>query len=100
MLGFIIIVAVVGTIVWYVVNDMNVSLKEKLTSNLKKAETSVHNLADTNDDGKVNAADVKDVLDVNNDGKVSLSDVKEAAVKTKRAVKKTAKKINPTKKKK
>ncbi len=100
MLGFLLIAAVAVGIIWYVLRDMNVSLKDKLTSNLKKVEASVHSTVDVNKDGKVNASDAKDVLDVNNDGKVNLKDVKETAVKTKRAVKNTAKKINPTKKKK
>lgn len=100
MLGFLLIVAIVAAVVWYVVRDMNSSFTEKMSANLKKAETKIHSAADINDDGKVTVADAKDALDVNNDGKVTVADVKAAASKTKRAVKKTAKKINPTKKKK
>jgi hypothetical protein len=100
MLGFVLIAAIVVGIVWYVLRDMNVSVKDKLSSTAKKAEASIHSAADVNNDGKVNASDAKTALDVNKDGKVNLKDVKEVAVKTKRVAKNTAKKINATKKKK
>jgi len=84
MLGFILIVAIVGVIVWYVIKDMNEPLADKIAANAKKTGTEAKNV-------------LVNVADLNNDGKVNVQDVKHAGATVKETAKKVAKKTRKKK---
>lgn len=84
MLGFILIAVLLGLIVWYVIKDMNEPLADKIAANTKKAGTEAKNV-------------LVNVADVNNDGKVNVQDVKHAGTVVKETAKKVAKKTRKKK---
>lgn len=65
MLLLLCVVIVAGTIMWFVIKDMNEPLADKLSKTAHKVETKVEavveKVADVNKDGVVNLADAKAV---------------------------------------
>lgn len=63
MLLLLCVLIVVGTIMWFVIKDMNKPFNEVLSTHVKKVEDKIESVADVNKDGVVNVADVKVVVE-------------------------------------